>query len=172
MHGLNVVKLVYYDAYPQAIHRGEVQLAPDRYGDLPIHRAVLDKAISVGTIKLMVASNPNVGHLDVVKYLITTYEVSLQICNSSGEVPLQVACRYGKCNIINYILEKSDHGVSTKNAEKKLPNRYYYLMLSVIEIVLSLWRPWGVYCLLIQQSTQQIWQKRRTEKLRTILFVA
>ena len=62
-----------------------------------------------------------VGHLDVVKYLITTYEVSLQICNSSGEVPLQVACRYGKCNIINYILEKSDHGVSTKNAEKKLP---------------------------------------------------
>eukprot|EP00956_Cyclotella_meneghiniana_P025161 scaffold51847_cov39-Cyclotella_meneghiniana.AAC.5 len=168
---LTVIKLV-YDAYPEAIHRGdidertpldwairhgnhdvvsffetqlhyvrqgEVQLAPDEYGDLPIHKAVLDEGVSVGTIKLIVEDDPNcvmevnnrgstplhlacqVGHLDVVKYLITTCEESLQICNSSGEIPLQVACRYGKCNIINYMLEKSDHGVSTKNAEKKLP---------------------------------------------------
>ena len=50
----------FFEIQLRYIRQGEVQLAPDRYGDLPIHRAVLDKAISVGTIKLMVASNPNV----------------------------------------------------------------------------------------------------------------
>eukprot|EP00956_Cyclotella_meneghiniana_P005822 scaffold7595_cov49-Cyclotella_meneghiniana.AAC.2 len=115
------------------------QLVPDRNGQLPIHRAILDEAVSAGTIKLMVAANPGsvlavdnegstpvhlacqVGNVDKLKHLVERNEDTLQICNSRGEFPLQIACRHGRCNVINYILDKSDHGVSVNNGENKLP---------------------------------------------------
>ena len=115
------------------------QLVSDRNRQLPVHRAVLDRNVSIGTIKLMLAANPNsitagdnqgstplhlacqVGDIDKAKYLVDVYESALQMYNSHGECPLQIACHHGRCDIINYILEKSDHGLSVRNAEKRLP---------------------------------------------------
>eukprot|EP00956_Cyclotella_meneghiniana_P037541 scaffold140284_cov40-Cyclotella_meneghiniana.AAC.6 len=120
-------------------HQAREVLAPDVNGQLPIHLAIGQRRVSVGTIKLMLAANPNsiiavdnqgstplhlacrAGEIDKVKYLVEVNEGILKMCNARGEYPLQIACQYGRCDIINFILENSDHGVSVKNAEKKLP---------------------------------------------------
>ena len=45
----------------------------------------------------------------------------MKVGDTRGNLPLHIACLGGNCNVINYILEKSDHGVSMKNADMKLP---------------------------------------------------
>jgi hypothetical protein len=39
----------------------------------------------------------------------------------SGELPLHIACREGKCGVINCILGRFNHGVSSRNKDDKLP---------------------------------------------------
>lgn len=55
--------------------------------------------------------------MDVVKFLLEYTEDFLKEVTLSGELPLHIACRAGKCSVINCILEK----VSLRNKDDKLP---------------------------------------------------
>jgi ankyrin repeat protein len=57
----------------------------------------------------------NFCQVDVVKLLVDSNENSLE------EVPLHLACREGKCSVINWIMDRSDYGVSLRNKDGKLP---------------------------------------------------
>jgi ankyrin repeat protein len=111
---------------------------PDSKGQLPIHRVFRSSEVSLGAIKLIVASNPasltvpdtngylplhfacENGHFDAVKYLIEVNEELLKVKTSEGYFPLHLACLGGNCNIINCILERSFSGLSLR-ANGKLP---------------------------------------------------
>ena len=121
--------------------RQAIQPQSDPHGrwQLPIHKAVQNENVSMGTIKMLIADDPDslmlvdkqgstplhiacqVGDIDVVKLLVETNEDFLRVVNSRGEFPLHIACSHGNCHVINYILDKSDHGVSVKNAYNQLP---------------------------------------------------
>jgi ankyrin repeat protein len=61
-------------------------------------------------------------NLDVVKILLAdSNEDSLKEVTLSGEMPLHLACREGKCSVINWIMDRSDYGVSLRNKDGKLP---------------------------------------------------
>jgi ankyrin repeat protein len=112
---------------------------PDERGQLPIHRALMNVNLSVGTVKLMLDGNPHssliadgIGqtplciacrhcNVVVIKYLVEVCEDSLRINDASGELPLHIACRNGMCNVVKWILEKSDAGLSVQNNEGKIP---------------------------------------------------
>jgi ankyrin repeat protein len=53
--------------------------------------------------------------------LVDASGASLKIKDSKGNLPLHIACRQGMCDIVNYILSKSECGVSAPNDERKLP---------------------------------------------------
>lgn len=57
--------------------------------------------------------------IDVVRHLIEANH--LKISDKRGNCALQYACLAGKCDIINYFLEQSTHGVSSRNSDGKLP---------------------------------------------------
>jgi hypothetical protein len=110
---------------------------PDEQGRLPIHRFLHESPDApVGTVELMISANPdsatardNTGcnplhyacNVDIVRFLLDSNEDYLKEANSSGELPLHIACREERWSVINCILEKSDHGVSTRNTDGKLP---------------------------------------------------
>ena len=71
------------------------------------------RLIFLGLLPLHIAFQSN--NIDAIKCLIDAHEDSMKVGNT------HIACIKGNCNVINYILEKSDHGVSMKNADKKLP---------------------------------------------------
>jgi ankyrin repeat protein len=52
---------------------------------------------------------------------VDSNEESLKEVNSSGELPLHIACREGECSTVNCILERSDYGASSRNKDGKLP---------------------------------------------------
>ena len=112
---------------------------PDENGQLPIHRGLIDRELSLGAVKLMLKANPTsidvadnegniplylaIKHADVsiVRHLIEANIESLKASDSSGNCALHLACLAGKCDIINCILEKSTHGASIRNLDGKLP---------------------------------------------------
>ena len=114
------------------------QLHPERRR-LPIHQTLRNENVSVGTLKLLIADNPDSlmlvdkqgstplhiacveGDIDVIQFLVETNEDFLRVVNARGEFPLHIACSHGHCKVINYVLDKSDHGVSVRNAYDKLP---------------------------------------------------
>ena len=71
-----------------------------------IHRALQSEAASPGGIKLA----------------LSAYPAGLRVADKDGNLPLHVACLLGKCNTVNYILEKTHaYGVTLQNKEKKMP---------------------------------------------------
>ena len=162
---LDIVKYI-FDLYPEAIyetsldnsrycrhrdvlpflqsqieleHQARVDTTPDHHGQLPIHRALQNEDISVGTIKLMTAAYPvcirttdnqgciplhiacQVGCTDAAKYLLEINEHSLKMLDTRGNLALHHACMAGKCDIISCILEKSIYGATLQNHDKRTP---------------------------------------------------
>ncbi|KAL3801433.1 hypothetical protein ACHAWO_003132 [Cyclotella atomus] len=99
---------------------------PDGNGQLPVHRVLQTSEASLGSIKLMAAANPasltttdnqgfiplhfacKVGRVNIVKNIVEADEEFLKVKTSRGELPLHLAC------LVNYILERSDYGVSLR----------------------------------------------------------
>jgi ankyrin repeat protein len=113
---------------------------PDSGGQLPIHRAMLNEHVSVGTVKLVI--NFNAGsvliadltgniplHLacqhcsmDIIECLVNSNAETLQIKDSSGDLPLHIACQHGKCDAVQWILEMTNGSwVSMENKDGELP---------------------------------------------------
>ena len=142
---------------------------PTENGRLPIHRALLSRNASIGTIKLMVAANPtsisvadnkgmiplhiasrtgglpviNEGKmplqpesqtvdLRIVKFLVEANKASLNISDSKGNFALHHACAEGNCDVVNFILSQSTHGVSIPNTDGKLPIELFFYEVSSI----------------------------------------
>ena len=169
MRNLEVVKLV-YNAYPDGIHiedsdyeqtpselslgeiraffqtqivfidEAEEERRPDNNGQLPLHRAVQNADVAEGTIKLMIAENPDaalqadhqgltplhltcqIGNLGAIKHLVKKHHAgSCQVRDGRGELPLHHACRHGRCEVVTYILQQTAVGVKEPNADGKLP---------------------------------------------------
>ena len=71
---------------------------------------------------MMYTPSPIEGYQCVtIQFLVETNEDFLRVVKARGEFPLHVACSHGHCKVINYVLDKSDHGVSARNAYDKLP---------------------------------------------------
>jgi hypothetical protein len=106
---------------------------------LLIYRGLFNKDLSPGTIKLMVKANPaiihaadsggriplhaacQIGDFVIAKYLIETNVDSLEVYDLEGNCALHHACLGSNCDLINFILEKSNHGASARNSDGKLP---------------------------------------------------
>lgn len=71
----------------------------------PIHFALLSKDVSVGVLKLLLADYPK----------------SLQKHDLEHYHAIHIACQLGNFEIINFLLEKSECGLSEKNSDGKLP---------------------------------------------------
>jgi ankyrin repeat protein len=134
--------IAFFEAQLPFVRRAHEELLPNDNGQYLIHRALEIPAVAVGTIKLIVAANPQmlrmtdnqgrtpmhiaceVGKLDVVKFFVEADVSLLKINDSNGNLPIHLACRSGNCNVVSYILEKSTHGASIKNGKRgdgKLP---------------------------------------------------
>jgi len=131
--------LIFLERQVEFHHQSRVERVQDNQGQLPIHRALLNGDITVGAIKLMVSANPTsitVGdyyeriplhiacqecNLGIVKCLVSFNVETLQTPDSSQSLALHYACLGGKCDVVNYILDKSIHGVTVQNIENKLP---------------------------------------------------
>jgi ankyrin repeat protein len=112
---------------------------PDALGRLPLHRALLNANLPVGTIELIIDANPvstliadRLGqtplaiacrhcNIHVIKYLVEACKDALQINDAYGELPLHIACRHGRCNVVKWILERSNAGLSVQNNEGNIP---------------------------------------------------
>jgi ankyrin repeat protein len=117
----------------------ETVRTPDTIGRLPIHRAMFNVNLPVGTVKLMIHANPDSAlvadllgqtplhvacqhcNMDVIKHLVDANQHSLLIPDSSGDLPLHIACRYGMFDGIEWILDRAGGGVSIENYNGKLP---------------------------------------------------
>ena len=114
---------------------------PDQDGQLPIHKALKDKNVALGSIKLMVQNNPDAlrahdiqglipFHLAchhhastaVIQYLIDKDTTTLSIVDFKGNAAFHHACRSANYEAINLILEKYDAvSVSNRNSDGMLP---------------------------------------------------
>ena len=122
------------------IHEAQEVGTPDNSGQLPLHRAIKNTDLPVGTIELMIAENPDsalqadyqglmplhlafqAGNLKAIKYLTQKHHNgSFQVSDGTGKLPLHHACRYGRCEVINYIVQKTTEGVNDPNVDGKLP---------------------------------------------------
>ncbi|KAL3791768.1 hypothetical protein ACHAWO_012976 [Cyclotella atomus] len=81
------------DQFEFLVQAGQDML-PDENEQLPIHHAIVDEGIPLGTIKLLISAN--IG--------------SLRYADSNGNLPLHVAFRYGKFSIVKWILERAVGG--------------------------------------------------------------
>ena len=117
----------------------DTDTTPDQDEQLPIHRGLYNRLLSLGTIKLMVKAIPAIvnaadsrgciplhiacqnGDFGIAKYLIETNVDSLEVYDLEGNCALHHACLGGNCDLINYILEKFSHGASVRNSDGKLP---------------------------------------------------
>jgi ankyrin repeat protein len=108
-------------------------------GQLPIHRAMLNVNLPVGTLKLMIDANPQsvliadrLGQIplhiacqhcaiDIIKCLVGAHQDTLLIPDSSGDLPLHITCLYGRLGVVEWILDGAVSGVSVENNQGKLP---------------------------------------------------
>eukprot|EP00956_Cyclotella_meneghiniana_P015689 scaffold24280_cov55-Cyclotella_meneghiniana.AAC.6 len=111
----------------------------DGNGELPIHRALRNRDVSMGGIKLMMAANPNSinvinsnGHnllhiasracnFDTVKYLAGCDDDVLKTLDNNENLPLHYACLGGNVDVIPFIIEQSTFGVTQQNSDKLTP---------------------------------------------------
>jgi ankyrin repeat protein len=112
----------------------------DEIGRYPLHKALIDDNITLGSIKLLVEGNPNAVHAPdndgayplhlacrhnfptVVEYLADLNAVVLQRINDDGDTPLHYACRNAKYDTIALLLDKYEAvSVFRKNFDQKLP---------------------------------------------------
>ena len=125
----------------QADQRYTCNSNPDQDGQLPIHKALKDKNVALGSIKLMVQNNPDAlrahdiqglipFHLAchhhastaVIQYLIDKDTTTLSIVDFKGNAAFHHACRSANYEAINLILEKYDAvSVSNRNSDGMLP---------------------------------------------------
>ncbi|KAL3772825.1 hypothetical protein ACHAWO_006908 [Cyclotella atomus] len=130
---------VFFQAQLQMEREAREQRQPNEQGQLPIHQNLQRFKIAVGTVNLMINANPEsaiardnmgftplhytckTGHLDAVKFLVDFNADSYKEVTLGGDLPLHIACLQGNCSVINYILEKCDYGVSSRNKDGKLP---------------------------------------------------
>ena len=112
--------------------------AQDSSGRLPLHNALRDNA-TLGAIKLLVKGNSsaldvidNQGMLpfhtacrysstDVVEYLLTLDNTSLNHCDPKNNSALHYACQGGNCEVVKLLLEMNVPSVSERNTDDKLP---------------------------------------------------
>ena len=124
--------------YARRANDRRAMTTPDQNGQLPLHRALHDKA-TFGAIKLLVNGNPaalqvadNLGRfplhiacessaVEVVKYLVELDSTRLNDCDVNGNSPLHCACLVGNCGVIKYLLERHVRSISEGNAANKLP---------------------------------------------------
>ena len=129
----------YFQRQLEFLRQSEEDTIPDDNGHLTIHRGLYNKELSLGAIKLMIEANPaiinaadnmgrspliialNYGSNKIVKYLIEVDADSTKKSDSRRNFLLHHACLAGNCDIVNFILEKSNHGSSVRNSEGKLP---------------------------------------------------
>ena len=171
------------------IRQAREDTVQDNEGNLPIHRALRSEYVPVvGTIKLMLASNPactrmannlemiplhiacQSGNLDIVKCLVEANEDSFQLHDMKGNTALHIACLAGKTDVITYILNKSDHGVSMQNADGSLPIQLLLFhakcnrdSLEYIDSVDSLLRAYPAVVTFLGVS-ERMYNKRKAEK--------
>jgi ankyrin repeat protein len=111
---------------------------PNDNGQLPLHRAVQNSDLTIGTFKLMIAANPNsvqvadnqdktplrvaiqAGNLDAVKCFVNEVRGCLEEKDARGDLPLHHACRHGKVDIVSYILTQTTMGVSDPDSTENL----------------------------------------------------
>ncbi|KAL7506655.1 hypothetical protein ACHAXN_003910 [Cyclotella atomus] len=130
--------IIFFRGQLSLINEAENVTKPDFRGQLPIHRAVFNADLPVGTVKLLLEANPDSVliadcrgqtplhiacrrcSLDVIKCLVDADEGTLRNKDASGDLPLQTACRHGKCNVVKWLLEMPGSGVSVVNNEGRL----------------------------------------------------
>eukprot|EP00956_Cyclotella_meneghiniana_P010048 scaffold13870_cov77-Cyclotella_meneghiniana.AAC.3 len=61
------------------------------------------------------------GDLDTAKCLVELDKESLKTSDANGNLALHHACLRGWCDIIIFLLGESNHGVTVRNSEKKVP---------------------------------------------------
>ncbi|KAL9179610.1 hypothetical protein ACHAXT_008900 [Thalassiosira profunda] len=110
---------------------------PDKNGMLLLHRALLKKDISLGTVKIIVEGTnhhnaamrgPNPLHLacancapDVIQYLSGVYEGLVNSVDDEGCNLLHLACKAGNLKAVKYLLEQHAPMVSETNNMNLLP---------------------------------------------------
>ena len=115
---------------------------PDDEGYLPLHRALLQGDVSLGSIKLLVRGNLSALQVvdqngvrpihiacrnttaDVVQFLMEAPN-GLDVCDSNKDYPIHYACRAANLDVIKYLVERNTP-VSERNADNKLP---FHLLL-------------------------------------------
>jgi len=115
---------------------------PDEEGYLPLHRALLQGDITLGSIKLLVRGNLSALQVvdrngvrpihiacrsataDVVKFLMEAPN-GLDVCDTNKDYPIHYACRAANFDVIKYLVERNTP-VSERNADNKLP---FHLLL-------------------------------------------
>jgi len=71
-----------------------------------IHTPLQSEDLSLGGIKLVISACPD----------------DVRVASGHGNLPLHTACLLGKCNMVNYILEKTHaYGVTLQNKKNRLP---------------------------------------------------
>jgi ankyrin repeat protein len=131
--------VAFFDTQLEFVREAREIEMPNKDGELPIHQAFRNENVAKGTIKLMAAANPLIAingqgrtplhiafvcgfdDLDNVKSLVEINEACLTIGDSNQNLPLHIACRFGKSDVVNYILDKTDCGVGVKNDDGVAP---------------------------------------------------
>lgn len=110
----------------------------DGDGRLALHRALIQRNASLGSVKLLVQRNPaalqivdNHGSLplhyackcqaDIVQYLVEPYDGSLNTLDANGNSTLHCACIGGACDVVSYLMQKQNSFVSVRNRDGKIP---------------------------------------------------
>lgn len=113
---------------------------PDENGSLLLHRALNEKSISVGVIKMIVNGYPNAvqvennrgwrplqiacinSALDVVQYMLGSNTSLLSnLVDEEGNNSLHLACKGGNCEVMKYLLEEHASLAMTANKMNLLP---------------------------------------------------
>ena len=138
---------------------------------LPLHSALCDRNISLGSIKLIVKDFPASIHtsnhegllplhiacarasVDIVKYLVELDASHLSVCDIEGKFPLHLSCDTSNHDVIKYLLEKNVSSISERTTTGMLP--FHLLCLSAeikedvtnesLECTESLWRVLAAY---------------------------
>jgi len=110
----------------------------DGDGRLALHRALIQRNVSLGSVKLLVQRNlaalqivDNQGSLplhyackcqaDIVQYLVESFGDSLNTLDANGNSTLHCACIGGACDVVSYLVQKQNSFVSVRNRDGKIP---------------------------------------------------